>query len=674
MGNKDFRGSQGNELAGSCSGDKSKNDASRITPQTAGGESADAEPAVSTSSDTHHTSLAQMMNTDQDESVYRDDSSHSRRMLTPVTALQVLEGNLQIEEVQQMQASEPRFMEGLKTSAASPNTEMWQSEVELCTASQDIAKCLLAYIERGLPLDSPTVQNRLSARVIARFCRARLFGHIYVQKVVGMSTLQALLHRRLHPSRTQFILLRSSISLLQSRLRSISAYANMTKSKAAALRLQADVRSRLSNNRYLPLYGEHIRSKHAAEYLASVLARGMLTTARAQKLSHAKLVQNVIRARTVQMHAHRMRFSALILQAVVRRKTMNLGQEDHDTSQQIAGDLLGTILELVEQELLLRQNPFQSEALGKIKATRRGGLMSRGRALDAMFTHMANLGRSMSRYLSASTLQRTETKPSIHAHLLVPDINKSDDMKINWTGGLSYDEVKEKQRKTWPSKKQFARRLQESLEDFQARMSFMRDRRMWEKQNSTSRLDPLFRTGTGAPVMRQRSTELPAFQSIYNMPSVQSTRTAPDLVRKSGFRWLPWKQEEPKSALPAFLLPSKMRKQRSAADVGWDEGPRKPASSPAKTRPMVLMHQVRRKDPAEIWEGVESTQSIREREEEEKRSQESEARALFLPAAGCFVNNASLDQSQATSKIDQLHSALTQSSSVSGAQRTFSLM
>ena len=105
---------------------------------------------------------------------------------------------------------------------------------------------------------------------------------------------------------------------------------------------------------------------------------------------------------------------------------MNLGQEDHDTSQQIAGDLLGTILELVEQELLLRQNPFQSEALGKIKATRRGGLMSRGRALDAMFTHMANLGRSMSRYLSASTLQRTETKPSIHAHLLVPDINKSD--------------------------------------------------------------------------------------------------------------------------------------------------------------------------------------------------------------------------------------------------------
>jgi len=240
----------------------------------------------------------------------------------------------------------------------------------------------------------------------------------------------------------------------------------------------------------------------------------------------------------------------------------------------------------------------------------------------------------MSRYLALSIPDALQRRPGelfpAAASVKEAACSKSKGSGTDWCGGLPYDEVIKQQRLKWPPKDVMESNHKDALDNFFARMRFMRDRRAWERLHSTSRLDPLFRTGIGAPIMRQRSVEHGVTLASHSFETVAS---APAAGRPYN-RHLPWRQEEPKPHPPHFIKPAKSRKAtalstRSDLSIGQV----KAKSKAQEPRRILLPHQIKRKDPALIWEGFESTEDIIKKErmqaEQKKRSLEDEARTLF---------------------------------------------
>lgn len=236
---------------------------------------------------------------------------------------------------------------------------------------------------------------------------------------------------------------------------------------------------------------------------------------------------------------------------------------------------------------------------------------------------MADLGRSMGRYLPTTVLDQLKQKPSTRAPRLVPDVSKSDDVKVSWSGGYSYNELVAMQRDKWPPKEQRTRAKKEALHAFYSRMTFMRDRRQWEKETSTSRLDPLFRTGVGAPVMRQLSTEVPSMHAPRPIAPVRSAVSAHELGRA-------------RLRGPPVFAASICSKARIASNPSAEIGVKGNSTSNKKRTAPLCMHKVKRLDPQAIWDGVQSFAEIQkieaelaEKKEEEQRSITDEARTLF---------------------------------------------
>ena len=531
-----------------------------------------------------------------------------------------------------------------RSSLSPTNTETWLNEVEFCTSSEDVVDCLIMYIERQLPIDSDAVQQRLAARMIARFCRARLQGFLFLQQVAAVSVLQVHVSGMLQSQgaadyqldpRRLFQHKRHGISLIQSRIRKRSASSSWQALLAAVRRQQSFVRRHLSMLKIGPEVGVHMQRRLAAKHLSGALLRSKRSATFADFLKSVRILQRMLRRQSAQSQLGGMSAAVEHLRASLRRKlTCAMNLSPPQSSEEVVNDILSSILRNVSNEVALRRNPFETEHSGKIKARlRRGFLVSRGKVVESVKRQMADLGRTMSRYLGLSIPEALQRRPGdlfpAAESVKASSSSKSRDLHTSWCGGLAHEEVLARQRSKWPSKEKRARLHQESLDNFHARMRFMRDRREWERLHSTSRLDPLFRTGTGAPVMRQRSVDQEAFERISTVHSVETVESAPG-AWQSQHRRLPWKQEEPKPPPPRFVSPSKSRRATAASTSSDFE------ERPVKTklvRPAVLMHQVKYKAAALVWQGFESTQDIQDREakkvEEQKRSLEDEARTLF---------------------------------------------
>lgn len=376
----------------------------------------------------------------------------------------------------------------------------------------------------------------------------------------------------------------------------------------------------------------------AAALLFCVLVRHTRMRARITAWESAQVLQAAARRSCAVNSARETRVATVSVQATLRKRlTCRFCMTPH-----VVVELVRAILDLVEGELSLRRHPFQGEWTGK----RRSSRMSHGKVMVSMQKWMADLGRSMSRYVSSKALKMARQHPNECADTLVPIMDMSDDSSPKRSGGMSYHQVTAMQRKKWPSKQDFARKHQESLDTFHSRMRFMQDRREWERLHSTSRLDPLFRTGTGAPIMRQKSTEFPVFFPASAGPSVESAWSAPDLGQGLSFqrsqgklsqmshqepRRLPWKQEPVRPDPPMLIPPA--RQHHSALDMGWRTAHTEPSKSPRKTRPNCLMQHMQPKEAKNFWQGIENTQDTKDKERLEEEAEElniyNEARTLF---------------------------------------------
>jgi len=382
----------------------------------------------------------------------------------------------------------------------------------------------------------------------------------------------------------------------------------------------------------------------AAALLFCVLVRHtrMPLSARITARESAQVLQAAARRSCAANNARETRVATVLVQATLRKRLTFRFCMTPQASREVVVELLGAILDLVEGELSLRRHPFQGEWTGK----RRSSRMSHGKVMVSMQKWMADLGRSMSRYVSSKALKMARQHPNECADTLVPNMDMSDDSSPKRSGGMSYHQVTAMQRKKWPSKQDFARKHQESLDTFHSRMRFMQDRREWERLHSTSRLDPLFRTGTGAPIMRQKSTEFPVFFPASAGPSVESAWSAPDLGQGLSFqrsqgklsqmshqepRRLPWKQEPVRPDPPMLIPPA--RQHHSASDMGWHTARTEPSKSPRKTRTNCLMHHMQPKEAKNIWQDIENTQDTKDKERLEEEAKElniyNEVRTLF---------------------------------------------
>ena len=537
------------------------------------------------------------------------------------------------------------------SNASHTNLEIWKNEVEFCVTSDEIAECLLQYIERGLPLESETVQQRLSARIIGRFCRSRLRGQPYKDRKASVSLLQAALHRRfLDSARFSFVVHRRSISLLQSRVRSASAAACTKLVLDAVRRQQALVRRSMAQRHNWSIIAKTMQLNQAGGFLRCTMLRLVLMRNRQKHVQNAETLQSAVRRRAVETEAQRVRDSCRTLQSVLRRNAL-FDTREPESSEKVARGMVRWILELAGEELRLRHDPFEKEKLGRLKAQRQvfgQRLTSRSKVMASMSNMMADLGCSMSRYLTSAALKMKPASHTGYGHQrLVPDVNSKDkESKTTWAGGMSYSKLLAMQRKTWPAKETLRRKRQESLGDFQARMRFMHERREWDRQHSTS-LDPLTLCtntrpflGQGAPMIRQKSNE---FTSVRPMHSVNSSKSSEwnwkterlEKVHDPNKR-LPWKQETPKMDMPTFVLPFKARRERSATDIGWSDAKTSGASSggtgnDCSIKDISIGTSSLSEERLEIRQASRSTTSRRSQhtKEAEEFNLETEARTLF---------------------------------------------
>ena len=289
-------------------------------------------------------------------------------------------------------------------SCASPsNTELYLAEVEFCTTAEDIARCVIGYIDRKLPLESAEVVSRAAGRHVARFCRARLQGHDYFKQVWAMSKLQALLHRRLRTARSDFLLQRRGLSVLQSRFRSYSASAGFESTCEAVRRQQASLRQRQARNMYAPLLAHRMECRRARSFLFYCLMRTKLMARREiEGYANARL-QAALRCHL--MHAYHQQSCQAVkrIQAAIR-KCLSVGTRGPpQPPDEICREVLESVFELVAEEIELRRDPHQSRRPhiratgGPYQGRSRSALMSRGRVLQVFLSPTG-----MGRYAAAS--------------------------------------------------------------------------------------------------------------------------------------------------------------------------------------------------------------------------------------------------------------------------------
>jgi hypothetical protein len=234
----------------------------------------------------------------------------------------------------------------------------------------------------------------------------------------------------------------------------------------------------------------------------------------------------------------------------------------------------------------------------------------------------------MKRFLPTAAVNQAKQNPGVNAPRLVPDLHKSDDMTVSWSGGYSYREKVAMERDKWPSKEQRSRTKKNALDYFYSRMHFMHQRRRWEQEKSTSR-DPLFRCGVGAPVMRQRSTEIPSVHALQPIASVKREMSAP-LGRTNLHEKSQNMQVQARPGPPLFFS-TRCIKSRIAWNASTEMG--RGNSTTEKRRPAPLFHKGKRLPAQLIWDGIQGSDDsaifFASEMETRKRSIADEPRTLF---------------------------------------------
>jgi len=241
----------------------------------------------------------------------------------------------------------------------------------------------------------------------------------------------------------------------------------------------------------------------------------------------------------------------------------------------------------------------------------------------------------MKRFLPTAVVNQAKQNPCVNAPRLVPDLHKSDDIIVSSSRGYSYAEKVAMERDNWPSKEQRSRTKENALDYFYSRMHFMHQRRRWEQEKSTSR-DPLFRCGVGAPVMRQRSTEIPSVHALQPIASVKREVSAP--LGRTNVHEKSQNMEEQARPGPPLFFSSRCIKSRIAWNASTEMG--RGNIMTEKRRPAPLFHKVKRLPAQLIWDGIQGSDDIKDATDAEakrialemetrKRSIADEPRALF---------------------------------------------